>query len=127
MKTNFKNSAFCLPRKGIYLVVIICLSVPTFLKAKEAFIKDSVLIILKSGRDKRYYKSCAGKDVKVLSSFDRNQIEVSTFADNAAIPLVSGFNDTKCSENISLMRLALNNILTGKPKFETQYKKSNNH
>lgn len=127
MKTNFKNLVFRLSPKATCLLVMICFASPSLLKAKEVSIKDSVLIILKSGRDKRYYKSCTGKDVRLLSSFERNQIEITTLVDGVGMPLVSGLNDTRCSENISLMRLALNNILAGKTKFENQNNNLNNH
>ncbi|MBP7809396.1 MAG: hypothetical protein KA163_08890 [Bacteroidia bacterium] len=127
MKTYFKDLVFRLSPKATCLLVITCFASPSLLKAKEVSIKDSVLIILKSGRDKRYYKSCTGKDVRLLSSFERNQIEITTLVDGVGMPLVSGLNDTRCSENISLMRLALNNILAGKTKFENQNNNLNNH
>lgn len=127
MKTFFKNLNFCLTQKASLLFVVVCFSAPSLLKANEVLNKDSVLIILKSGRDKRFYKNCTGKDVRLLSSFERNQIEISILTDGVGVPLVAGLNDTRCSENISLMRLALNNLVTGKTKFENQNNKLNNH
>lgn len=123
MKTFFKNLNFCLTQKASLLFVVVCFSAPSLLKANEVLNKDSVLIILKSGRDKRFYKTCTGKDVRLLSSFERNQIEISTLADGAYPPLVAGFNDARCSENVSLMRLAINNLLTGNPKLVNQNNK----
>lgn len=118
MNTQITNSLSRLSKQTILFFIVIFFLASPFLQARGANTKDSVLIILKSGRDKRYYKSCAGADVRVLSSFDKNQTEILTLVQGVHQPLIKGLNDNRCLENISLLQMAINNMQTGKVRPE---------
>lgn len=108
IKTTSQNVALVL--------LTICFLSPRFLQAENTIIKDSLLVILKSGRDKRFYKTCPGPDVRLSCSYEKGQIEVSVFGETMSHPLVRGHNDVTCPEKTSLLLIGLNNLSTGESR-----------
>ena len=106
-----------LAKQKVLLFFLFCFLSPLLFRANNETIKDSLLIIMQSGKDKRYYKACAGKDVKLLCSHEKNEIKVLGLGSGIDHPFFAGRNDFMCSEKTNILLMGLNNLLTCKSGF----------